>query len=259
MKQPGYPSVARLFLSCSFLQALLPLSNPVLRAVSFYLWQILLELHIRRQVLEHLGQGYDANYRYTEIALYFLYGRQFALAALFAVERNQHTGRPGILRLDDLHDFTDGRTSRNDIVNDQDSPGQRRSNQGSTFAMSLGFLAIETPGEVAPMLFIHGDGNRCRQWNTFVGRAEQHIELQIAVCQRGRIEAPEPCQRRAGVEQSGIEKVRTGAARFKGELAEAQDAALDGEADELALIFLHENSSEIHGSSDIYCVGYDTR
>jgi hypothetical protein len=43
----------------------------------------------------------------------------------------------------------------------------------------------------------------------------------------------------AGVEQAGVEEVRTGAPGLQGELTEAQNAAIDGKTDEVALIRLH--------------------
>jgi len=105
--------------------------------------------------------------------------------------------------------------------------------------MILGFLAVETPGQVATMLLGQRHGSGGRQRNALVGRAEQHIEVDTGLHQRGRIEASELGQRQAAVEQAGIEEVGAGAPGLEGELTETQHAAFDGKTDEFALIRLH--------------------
>ncbi|MNG19742.1 hypothetical protein D3C84_1039340 [compost metagenome] len=86
----------------------------------------------------------------------------------------------------------------------------------------------------------HGSG--CRQGDTLVGRAEQHIERNLAVDDRRCIETPELSQGRTTVEQAGIEEIRAGAPGLEGEFTEAQNPAVDGKTNEVALIRLHEES-----------------
>jgi len=59
------------------------------------------------------------------------------------------------------------------------------------------------------------------------------------------VEAPEPGQAAAAVEQTGIEKVGTRAAGLELELAEPQHARGDGEVEELSLVILHPSSSRM--------------
>jgi len=52
-------------------------------------------------------------------------------------------------------------------------------------------------------------------------------------------------QGRTAVEQAGIEEIRARAPGFEGELTEAQNAAIDGKTNEIALIRLHEKKPQI--------------
>ncbi len=49
--------------------------------------------------------------------------------------------------------------------------------------------------------------------------------------------------------QARIEEVRTGAPGLPRELTEAQNAAIDGKTNEIALIRLHEKTPKYHGFS----------
>src|SRR5476649_1648968 len=64
-----------------------------------------------------------------------------------------------------------------------------------------------------------------------------------------RVETTQLRQGRTGVEQAGIEEVRTGTSGLQGELTEAQNAAIDGKTNEIALIRLHEKNPKYHGFS----------
>lgn len=87
-----------------------------------------------------------------------------------------------------------------------------------------------------------GEGHRGGggQGNALVGRAEQDVEVDSAVDHRLGVEASQAGQRQAAVEQAGIEEIGAGAPGLEGELTEAQNPALDGETNEIALIRLHE-------------------
>ena len=223
--------------------------DPVLRPVSFNGWQVLLQGFVFSQKLQHLGQRYDADHRDAEVALDFLDGRQFAIAALLAVEGDQYARRFGALGVNDLHDFTDGGAGRDHVVNDQNVAFKRRTDQAAAFAVGLGFFAVETPWHVAIMVLGQSDGGGRGQRDTFVSRAKQHVESNAAVNDGGGIEAPQLSQRGASVEQAGIEEVGAGAPGLQGELTEAQNAAINGKTDKVALIRLHENGPRYHGFS----------
>ena len=106
--------------------------------------------------------------------------------------------------------------------------------------MVLGFLAVEAPWHVELMLVRQGHGSGRRQRNTLVGRAEQHVERDLAVDDGCGIAPPQFGQCRTGVEQAGIEEIRAGTPRFQGEFTETQYPAIDGKTDKVALIRLHE-------------------
>jgi hypothetical protein len=62
-------------------------------------------------------------------------------------------------------------------------------------------------------------------------------------------------QRRPGIEQTGIEEIRTGASRFERELAKPENIIVNGELDEALLVvlhwFLHRLISGLGGMAEI--------
>ncbi|MOA00216.1 hypothetical protein D3C78_1195670 [compost metagenome] len=108
--------------------------------------------------------------------------------------------------------------------------------------MGLGFLAVEAPWQVTVVMFGQGHSGSRRQRDAFVGRAKQYIERNAAFGNGSGVETTQLRQGRTRVEQAGIEEVRTGAPGLQGELTEAQNAAIDGKTDEIALIRLHEKT-----------------
>src|SRR5690606_5692330 len=130
-----------------------PESDAVLYAVGFDRWQVAFEFSVFSEVFQHLGQRHNADHRHGEIAFHFLDCRQFTLAALLAVQRNQHTGSLRTLSLDDLHDFTNRRAGGDHVIDDQHTARQRRTHQGAAFAIILGFLPLATTEQVPILLF----------------------------------------------------------------------------------------------------------
>ena len=147
-----------------------------------------------------------------------------SLPTFLTVQGNQYACGIGALGLNDLHDFTNGGTRRDHVVDNQNIAFKCRADQTAAFAVSFGFLAVETPRHVAFVVFSQRNGGGRCQRNTFVRRAKQHVEGNTAVYDRGSLEPPQLSQRRTGVEQAGIEEVRTGTPGLQGELTEAQNA-----------------------------------
>ena len=54
-----------------------------------------------------------------------------------------------------------------------------------------------------------------------------------------RVTATQPCQVFSGVEQAGVEEIRTGPAGFQGKITEAQHACANGEVDKIMLVVFH--------------------
>ncbi|MNK87930.1 hypothetical protein D3C87_1078780 [compost metagenome] len=98
-------------------------------------------------------------------------------------------------------------------------------------------------------MFGQGHGGGRRQRDALVGRAKQHVEGNAAFGDSCGVEAPQLRQGRTRVEQAGVEEVRTGTPGLQGELTEAQNAAIDGKTNEIALIRLHEKNPKYHGFS----------
>ena len=80
--------------------------------------------------------------------------------------------------------------------------------------------------------------------NALVGRPEQHVERHARQRRGARIEAAERTDGVARAEQAGVEEIRTHASGFQFELAEAQYAEVEAEADEVGLV---------HGAATLYC------
>src|SRR5690606_41157447 len=124
-------------------------SDPVSLAVSLHGGQVLIQLSVIGQILQHLCQGHNTDYWHLIITLHYLDRRKLALPPLLPIEGDQHPGSLGILGLDDLHDFTDGGTGGDHVIYDQHAPGQRRADQAAAFAVILGYLAVDTPRQLA--------------------------------------------------------------------------------------------------------------
>src|ERR1700712_778166 len=210
---------------------------------------MLLELRIVSQELKDLVQRNDTHHRDAEVALDLLNGRKRTVATLLAIQGNKHASRARALGCDDLHDFANRRACSDHVVDDQHLAGQRSTHQTAAFAMRLGFLSVETPRQIKVVMISQSHGRRGRQGNPLISGPEQHIEGNAAFDDRSGIELTQLGKCRSTVEQTGIEEVRTGASRLQSELTEAQNPAIDGKTNEIALIRLHEKSPEYHGFS----------
>src|SRR5690606_4904488 len=68
---------------------------------------------------------------------------------------------------------------------------------------------------------------------------EEHVNFQLRIDDRVGVKPPQLGQRIAGIEQAGIEEIRTLASGFEGEFAKAQDIQPQGKFDEITLITFH--------------------
>src|SRR5262249_11478376 len=116
---------------------------------------------------------------------------------------------------------------------------ERSADDRPALAMVFRLLAVE--GERVVVVVMLGECRRREhdERNTLVGRTEQHVELEVEARDRGRVAARELRGCIAAVEQAGIEKVGTDAARLEREFAESQNAELEGQFQELCLVRFH--------------------
>jgi len=103
----------------------------------------------------------------------------------------------------------------------------------------LGLLAVVRPRQVAPVLFGQRDGGGRGQRDALVGRAEQHVDLDPGIDERGGVGAAQSCQCGARIDPAHVEEVRTQPAGLERELAEAQHLPAQGQFDEVALVVVH--------------------
>ena len=188
---------------------------------------------------EQFTEADDAEHRKCELLLDFLTGRKRCVFALFlAVQSDDNTRHLRTLSVDDIDGFPDGGAGGDDIIDDQDAALERCADQVATLAMAFGFLAVERHRNIAaaPRKCNGGAG---RQRKSLVGRAEQHVEVRAAVEDSRGIGLADLIQAIAVVEQAGVEEIRTDAAGFQGELAEAQHLPADGQLQKLLLVRVH--------------------
>src|SRR5476649_2898435 len=197
-------------------------SDAELLAVRTHRRQVLLELRIVFQELQHLVQRHNAHHRNAEITFHFLNCRQLTVAALLTIQRDQHAGGLGaILGCDDLHHLTDGGTGGDHVIDDQHVALERSPNQATAFAMCLGLFAVEAPRQIQPVMFSQRHGSRGRQRDALVGWAKQNVEGNAAFNDGCRVKTTQLSQGRTRVEQACIEEVRAGAPGLQSELTEA--------------------------------------
>src|SRR5690606_17430685 len=190
---------------------------------------------------QQVAERRDRDHRDAVRAGDLLRGRTLAdlrrvTAALLPVERDQDAGRLRAVCADDVDRFAHRGAGADDVVDDDNAAGERRADQRAALAVVLRFLAVEGEADVASLRRQRDGGGR-RERNSLVCRAEQQVEGDASFAfgfeQRARIEAGERAERGAVAEQPGVEEVRRQAAGLRAEFAEAQYAALDGEADKL--------------------------
>src|SRR5678816_4052325 len=153
---------------------------------------------------QHVVERRDRHDRNAERVTNVLHGGRVALAALHAVERDQHAGRYRARRLDDRHRLANGRAGGDDVVDDHDATLQWRSDDAPALAMILRFLPVVAVWHVMPR---GGKTDRGRggKRDSLVGRTEKLIVFNAGRKQRLRIEPAQAAETRAVAEQSRIE------------------------------------------------------
>ena len=113
------------------------------------------------------------------------------LAPLLAVERDHDAGRRRAGAADDVDGLPDRRAGRDHVVDDQHAAAQRRADDAAAFAVVLGFLAVEGPGQAAAVML----GQRR-------GRSRDQRECPCrparTACRRGDRERARTASRRSG-------------------------------------------------------------
>lgn len=190
------------------------------------------EIRMSGQVRHQVAKPRHCDDRNAVIALNFLYGRQIALPAFLAVERDQYAGRRGPGCPNQLNRFAYGGAGRNDVIDNQDATGKRCADDIATLAMILGFFTIKGKMKV-PSVPGECDSDGSNERDAFVGRPEQHVKPEICGIGCFGVEFRQSPKRLPIVEQPGIKKVRRESSGLGFELAEAQNLAIYSEFDEI--------------------------
>ena len=103
------------------------------------------------------------------------------MAALLAVQGNDHPTGTGTALLNQAHYFTDRGACGDHVINDQNIARQRRAHNVAAFAVGFGFFAIEGVRHIQVVVVGQRRRGDRRQRNAFVGRAKQHVGFQATI------------------------------------------------------------------------------
>ena len=169
----------------------------------------------------------------------FLDGRKCALSALLPVQGNDEPRDFCTGSRDNLVGLAHGRAGRDDVIDDEHIARQRGADDAAALTVRFGFFAIERVRHVNVVML----GERCRgqrrQRDALVGRTKQHVEANVGLGDRGRVVAPQLGRGVAGVEETGVEKVRAGAPGFQREFTEPQYTEFECQFDEFSFVATH--------------------
>ena len=104
--------------------------------------------------------------------------------------------------------------------------------------MIFGFFAVAAPGYIVAMVC---QCDRCarRQWDAFIGRTKQDIEINLGVQDGFGVKFTELLQGLTVGKQSGIKKIRADPTGFGGKFTKAQDLLFNGELKKLVAKIVH--------------------
>src|ERR1700674_1945477 len=134
------------------------------------------ELRLTPQHCQEVVERRNRHHRYRKLLLQFLYRRPFSSSAFHAVECDQHCRRRSALGADKLDRFALCPAVGDDVVDDQDPPRKRRSDNDPAFAVILGLFAVVAVRQIVPF-FSQRDSRRRGQRYAFIRGAEQLIAL----------------------------------------------------------------------------------
>ncbi len=189
---------------------------------------------------QQIVQPGHRHHRHAVFLLHLLYRRVRAVAAPFLpVQPDDHAAGLGAGGADQGHRFANGGAGGNHVVHDQHPPPQRRSDEPAAFAVILGFLAVERHRQVTTVFGRQCAGEGGGQWDALVGRAEQHVPLQVALLQGAGVAMGGLPQGAAAVQGAGVEEIRAFPAGFEGESAEFQGLSFQCKLKEGCRVFVH--------------------
>src|SRR6266550_1846080 len=197
------------------------------------------ELRLTPQHCQEVVERRNRHHRYRELLLQFLYRRPLSSPAFHAVECDQHCRRRCALRSDKLDRFALRPAVGDDVVDDQDPPHKRRSDNDPAFAVILGLFAVVAVRQIVPF-FSQCDSRRRGQRYALVRGAEQLIALHARRQIRPGIKIAKPAQAFAVVEQACVEKIGSLPSRLGHELAKSKHVACQCKFEKILAEIGHE-------------------
>mmetsp|Transcript_95061 Transcript_95061/g.171632 ORF Transcript_95061/g.171632 Transcript_95061/m.171632 type:complete len:253 (-) Transcript_95061:82-840(-) len=172
--------------------------------------------------IPHFG---NADHWNAKVFLDLLDGRHVVtlLDAFLAIHSHNNANHcETLLCGDKVHGLPDGRPSCDYIIDDQHARLQFANDQAA-LSVVLHLFSVVCVGQVAAVLLVHSNGNRSRQRDSFVRRAEEAVELDARRDDGIGVELPELCERFASLEEPGVEEVWRRPSRLQCEGSESKD------------------------------------
>src|SRR5690349_8587076 len=131
----------------------------VLTAIGFHTVQLACHSAPRFEVANEVVQGRDGSDREPPVFRNLLNRRESPGTTLHPIQSNHHAARLASCSCDHFHRFAHRRSSRDDVIDDQDATGELCADELPALSMVLDFLSIERDGHIAP-IFGKPDGGR---------------------------------------------------------------------------------------------------
>ena len=131
-------------------------------------------------MFDYVSDGDNRMHLYAELGAYLLYGGSSRLAALHAVDRDDHVldlHVGGCLEL--RESLADCRSGGDDVLDDDDAVAVRelRADHVSALAVILDLLAVEAIRLVYAVLGVERAGGDSRERDALVSRSEEDVEI----------------------------------------------------------------------------------
>ena len=199
-------------------------------------------LRLVREVLTDVLNGYEGVHLDAEF-LTDLHDSGLAgvLADLAAVDRDEHIGYLDVrAALEHRHGLTDRGACGDNVLDDDDAVAVLRlvADDAAALAVVLRFLAVEEERLVDAVVAGERTGNRGRERNALVCRAEHRVEVvAYRLLDESGIELAQTGVLHTGLIVAGVDKIRGLAAGLGREVAETQNVRAHHKLDKFLLRF----------------------
>ena len=133
----------------------------------------------------------NADNRDVERCSQLLNGGKTSLAALLPVKRDHQASNIRARRIDNLVGFANSGSGGDDVINNEYFSSKFCANNATAFPMRLGLFSVVGKWNINSVVLGESRCRECGERNTFVGRAEYHVELDARFGHGGCVKASE--------------------------------------------------------------------